>query len=167
MNKTKKCSKNMNFEDCEQMVARTVVAEAIRLKSRARAMSAENIQANKVVEAFIRKSKCVCYGGTAINNLLPTSEQFYDPEVDLPDYDVYSPTPIAHAKALADLFKKKGFEYVEAKSGVHVGTFKVFVNFAAVADITFMEPPLFKAVSKAAILKNGILYADPNLLRQR
>lgn len=166
MNKTKKCSKKMNFDDCEQMVARSVVAEAIRLKSKARAMSAENIQANQVVEAFIRKSRCVCYGGTAINNLLPTTEQFYDPEVDLPDYDVYSPTPIAHAKALADFFRKRGFEYVEAKSGVHVGTFKVFVNFAAVADITFMEPPLFKAVAKAAIMKNGILYADPNLLRQ-
>lgn len=166
MNKTKKCSKKMKFEDCEQMIARSVVAEAMHTKAKARVMSPANVKANEVVEEFIRKSKCVCYGGTAINNLLPTAEQFYDPEVDVPDYDMYSPTPVKHAKMLADIYKKAGFEYVEAKSGLHVGTFKVFVNFAAVADITYMEPPLFKAVSKEAILKNGILYADPNMLRQ-
>ena len=35
---------------------------------------------------------------------------------------------------------KEGFKEVEAKAGVHPGTFKVFVNFIPVADITFLVP---------------------------
>jgi len=69
------------------------------------------------------------------------------------------------AKELADLYHKNGFYYTEAKSGIHYGTFKVYVNFIAIADITYLHPNIFNSMSKEAIQVNGILYAPANFLR--
>jgi len=41
----------------------------------------------------------------------------------------------------------------------------VFVNFTGIADITQMEPALFKAISRDSIIKKGIRYAPPDFLR--
>jgi hypothetical protein len=43
----------------------------------------------KIVEDFIIRKKLICYGGTAINNILPERDQFYNKEGD-PDYDFFS-----------------------------------------------------------------------------
>jgi hypothetical protein len=118
-----------------------------------------------IVEDFIASKKLVCYGGTAINNILPEDAQFYNKDLELPDYDFYSNKALDHAKELADIYYKAGYEDVEAKSGVHHGTYKVFVNFTGIADITQMEPDLFKAISRDAIVKDGIKYAPPDFLR--
>jgi hypothetical protein len=118
-----------------------------------------------IVEEFIANKKLVCYGGTAINNILPEDAQFYNKDLELPDYDFYSDNALDHAKELADIYYKAGYEDVEAKSGVHHGTYKVFVNFTGIADITQMEPDLFKAISRDAIVKSGIRYAPPDFLR--
>jgi hypothetical protein len=117
------------------------------------------------VEEFIARKKLVCYGGTAINNILPEDAQFYNKDIELPDYDFYSDNALDDAKELADIYYKAGYEDVEAKSGVHHGTYKVFVNFTGIADITQMEPDLFKTISRDAIVKKGIRYAPPDFLR--
>ena len=119
----------------------------------------------EMVEHFIADKKLVCYGGTAINNILPEDAQFYDKDIELPDYDFYSDNALEDAKELADIYYKAGYEDVEAKAGVHFGTYKVFVNFTGIADITQMEPDLFKAISKDAIIQNKIRYAPANFLR--
>ena len=113
----------------------------------------------------MRSKKRICYGGTAINNILPFEYQFYDKNVELPDYDFFSPEPLKDAKHLADIYYKKGFTEVEAKAGIHAGTFKVFVNFIPVADITYLVPELYKRLSKEAISVSGINYTPPNYLR--
>jgi hypothetical protein len=118
-----------------------------------------------IVERFIKKRELVCYGGTAINNILPEMAQFYDKKTEIPDYDFYSPNALEHAKDLADEFYENGFSEVEAKSGMHHGTYKVFVNFVGIADITQLDPTLFKNIRAEAIKVDGILYAPPNLLR--
>ena len=118
-----------------------------------------------IVERFIKKHELVCYGGTAINNILPELAQFYDKKTEIPDYDFYSPNALEHAKDLADEFYENGFSEVEAKSGMHHGTYKVFVNFVGIADITQLDPTLFKNIRADAIKVDGILYAPPNLLR--
>lgn len=118
-----------------------------------------------IVEEFIRSEKLICYGGTAINNILPKEEQFYNKLVDLPDYDVFSKDALNKAKLLADIFYKAGYKYIQAKSGVHAGTFKVFVDFIPVADITYLDPKLFNIVIKETFVLNGIHYAPPNYLR--
>jgi len=76
-----------------------------------------------VVEAFLKKHPVLCYGGTAINNLLPKKDQFYDPKVEVPDYDFFSKTPQAHAVIIANQLKKHGIKEVEVKPGMHLGTF--------------------------------------------
>jgi len=118
-----------------------------------------------IVERFIKKHELVCYGGTAINNILPELAQFYDKKTEIPDYDFYSPNALNDAKDLADEFYENGFSEVEAKSGMHHGTYKVFVNFVGIADITQLDPTLFKNIRAEAIKVDGILYAPPNLLR--
>ena len=118
-----------------------------------------------IVERFIKKHELVCYGGTAINNILPEEAQFYDKKTEIPDYDFYSSNALEDAKDLADEFYENGFSEVEAKSGMHHGTYKVFVNFVGIADITQLDAILFQNIQAEAIKVDGILYAPPNLLR--
>jgi|694.fasta_scaffold35440_7 hypothetical protein len=118
-----------------------------------------------VLEKFIHDKKLVCYGGTAINNILPTADQFYNRNLEIPDYDFFSPNAMNDAKELADIYYRAGFSDVEAKAGVHYGTYKVFVNFFQIADITQLDNKLFSSLKKNAINKDGILYSPPNFLR--
>jgi hypothetical protein len=119
----------------------------------------------EIVEDFLRKKKCVCYGGTAINNLLPSEDQFYNKDIEIPDYDFFSANALEDAKELADIYHKEGYQDVEAKAGQHFGTYKVFVNFIPIADITRLESKLYKSVFEDSIRIDGIYYAPPNCLR--
>ena len=69
-----------------------------------------------VVEQFMKKNKRICYGGTAINSILPKEKQFYNYDVDIPDYDFFSPTALEDAKELCNLFKKENIFHVEGKT---------------------------------------------------
>ena len=119
----------------------------------------------QIIEQFLISTKRICYGGTAINNILPIADQFYDREVEIPDYDFYSPEAMKDAKKLADIYLKSGFEEVTASAGMHPGTFKVFVNFVPMADITQLVPELFKNLQRDALIINQIYYSPPNFLR--
>ena len=119
----------------------------------------------KIVEQFLKDNKLMCYGGTAINNILPENEQFYNKSTEIPDYDFFSSNAISDAKKLADIYFKAGFDEVEAKAGIHTGTYKVFVNFIPIADITQMSPVLFEQLFKDAINVNNIYYVSANYLR--
>ena len=68
----------------------------------------------KFLKIFLEK-KCICYGGTAINNILPKHAQFYDKDVEIPDYDFYSSNALQDAKELADIYSEHGFLEIEAK----------------------------------------------------
>jgi len=118
-----------------------------------------------IVEEFIRKKELICYGGTAINNILPKNDQFYNFDIEMPDYDFFSPNALEDAKKLANIYYNKGYEDVEAKAGIHEGTFKVFVNYIPVADITNLNKTIFNSIKKDSLKINNILYAPPNFLR--
>jgi hypothetical protein len=68
------------------------------------------------------------------------------------------------AKELADLYFAMGIE-ATASSGVHEGTFKVYVDFIAIADFTYLSPHTFGILMQEAITIDGILYGSPNFLR--
>lgn len=119
----------------------------------------------RTVEAFLRDSKTMCYGGTAINNLLPPEARFYDPEYDIPDYDFFSENPQEDALKLADKLHKAGIKSVEVKPAVHLGTFKVFANYEGVADITHLNSAIFKELWKDKETVRGIHYVPPDFLR--
>lgn len=118
-----------------------------------------------IVKEFLQTHPVMCYGGTAINNLLPPKDQFYDPKVDIPDYDFYSKTPQEHAMILANKLADAGIDSVEAKPGMHLGTFKVFSDFEGVADITHLDEDIFDRLWKEQVVKDGIHYVTPNFLR--
>ena len=118
----------------------------------------------KLVEAFLKSSRTMCYGGTAINNLLPEKDRFYGP-TETPDYDFFTETPQEHGVQLADQLAKAGIESVEVKPGVHLGTYKVFADYHGVADLTFIAPSVFDHLWKEKITRNGIHYVHPNFLR--
>lgn len=162
---SEQCNDLMTFQECELAILRHAVDTNEKAKGQKLASGDEIKKMIEIVEDFLVEKKCICYGGTAINNILPKYARFYDHEYEIPDYDFFSPDAIAHAKELADRFYDAGYADVEAKSGVHHGTYKIFVNFIPMADITSMNGDLFDSLSKEAISIAGIKYAPPNFLR--
>ena len=163
--KTTVCEQNMSFADCELAILRMQVDQA-QEKMAKRVVNTPDIKKMiGIVEDFIKRKKLVCYGGISINALLPDEDKIYNEEVDLPDYDFFSDNALEDAKELANIYYENGYEEVEAKSGQHHGTFKVYVNFLGVADITSIPKELFNTIKKSAVSVNGILYTDANFLR--
>jgi Poly(A) polymerase catalytic subunit len=159
------CDDKMTFQDCELAILRHAVDENETLREMGVANSEEIKAILKIVEKFILEKKLICYGGTAINNILPKYAQFYNRDKEIPDYDFFSANALSDAKELADIYYKEGYQDVEAKSGVHTGTYKVYVNFIPIADITSIHSQIFKSLSKDAIVIAGIRYCPPNYLR--
>ena len=162
---TKNNCKDLSFSECELSILRMAVDKAEE-KIGKRIVNSDDIKKIiKIVEDFIKKKNLICYGGTAINNILPKDDQFYNKDVEIPDYDFFTIHALEDAKELADVYFNNGFTDVEAKSGQHHGTFKVFVNYIPVADITYIPKGIFNSLKKDAIRINGILYTPPNYLR--
>ena len=159
------CDKKMSFDDCELAILRTAVDHAEEKIGKRVVNSPEVKKMITILENFIKKKGEICYGGTAINALLPKEDQFYNTDVEIPDYDFFSPRALEDAKELADLYFKEGFSEVDAKSGQHHGTYKVYVNFIPIADITQIPKELFDALKVESVRVAGILYAPPNFLR--
>ena len=163
--KPKDTCKDLNFADCELAILRMAVDKAEE-KIAKRVVNSDDIKKIiKIVEDFIQKKNLICYGGTAINNILPVEDQFYNKEIEVPDYDFFTANALKDAKELADVYYKAGFTDVEAKSGQHHGTYKVFVNYIPVADITQLAKEIYNSLKKDSIRVGGILYAPPNFLR--
>jgi len=119
----------------------------------------------QVVETFLKEHPVLCYGGTAINNLLPAKDRFYNPTYDIPDYDFFSRTPQRHAMILANKLATRGVKNVQVRPGMHLGTFKVFADFDGVADITQLDEEIFETLWGENIVREGIHYVTPNFLR--
>ena len=76
--------KDLFFEDKEQQILKEAIEQA-KLKQGKKLMDDDTIKIIDIVESFLKDKKCVCYGGTAINNILPEEAQFYDKRTDFPD----------------------------------------------------------------------------------
>jgi hypothetical protein len=161
----KNICKNLSFQDCELSILRMAVDKAEEKIGRKIVNSDDVKKIITIVENFIKKKNLICYGGTAINNILPLEDQFYNKDVEVPDYDFFTPNALDDAKELADIYYEYGYTEVEAKAGQHHGTYKVFVNYMPVADLTQFPKEVYNALKKEAIRVNGILYAPPNFLR--
>jgi len=158
-------SENLSLEDMEINLIKDAVEYSEKLKIMVMNQSKDIEDIIGVVEKFIKKKKLICYGGTAINNILPKKYQFYDKKVDIPDYDIYSTTPLEDSKELADIYAKKGYSNVEVRTSIHAGTYKVSVIFISIVDITYMDEPTFNQMKKDAVVLDDITYAPVNYLR--
>jgi len=159
------CNNKMTMEECQMAILNHYIRKNEAIVKQAEIESKGIRKIAELMETFLRKHKLICYGGTAINNILPRKAQFYDRQIDSPDFDCYSINPIKHAKELVNMYSKAGYDYVEAKSGVHYGTIKVYVDFINIADITLLDTVLFQHFKEDAIHVQGILYAPANVLR--
>lgn len=155
-----------SFEEKELEILRKAVDIAEKRQQKRVINSPDVLKIIEILENYLKEgARRICYGGTAINNILPYEYQFYDKSIELPDYDFYSMNAMNCARELSDLYYKAGFTEVEAKSGIHRGTYKVFVNQLAVADITHLDKDIFHVVQREAVVVDGIYYAPPNFLR--
>lgn len=117
-----------------------------------------------IINEYISKNKLICYGGMAINNIIPEkSERFYD-EIDIPDYDCFSTNSLKDAKKLSQLISNK-YENVEVKSAMFKGTYKIFVNFIPIVDFTQIDYNLYQTIKASSLKIKDIHYASPIYLR--
>lgn len=119
----------------------------------------------EVVENFLRKRHRLCYGGQAINAHLPKAYQFYDPEYSVPDYDFFTPSQKSDLLLLVKDLRAAGFVEIYVREGMHEGTFKIYVDYVPVADMTAIDPSLYRILSRREYRMNGISYLDANTLR--
>ena len=91
------CNDNMTFQECELAVLRQAVDESETNQGAKIATSPEVVKIIEILEDFLFRKKLLCYGGTAINNILPKEAQFYDRSVEIPDYDFFSPNSLEDA----------------------------------------------------------------------
>jgi len=154
-----------SFQERELEILRRAVDNATEKVGNRIIKSPEIQDIITIVETFLKKKRCICYGGTAINNILPEQDKFYNKNIELPDYDFFSYNALNDAKELANIYFDKGYDEVEAKSGIHAGTFKVFVNYIPIADITQLDKKIFRSIQQESIKVNNIYYCPPNFLR--
>ena len=91
---------------------------------------------------FLATKKALLYGGTALNELLPTSLKIYNPYT-LPDIDVLSPNAEKLATEMVGFYKKKKHQAVSFTEALHPGTFKVYADGVQIADITQCSPETY------------------------
>ena len=164
------CDKSMSQEECELAILREAVDNNEEIQdeiNKEKVVIDETItRIFEILEDYIIKKNLLLYGGFAINAILPEYAKFYDPKHEIPDYDIYSPTPLEDAIDLVDFFFENGFKDVETRAGVHYMTYKVFVNFITVADITILDKSIFDNLQREAVVINRIHYCPVNFLRR-
>lgn len=109
-----------------------------------------------IVSEFISNKQLILYGGFALNLMLPKNKKIYD-DSNMNDFDCFSSNAKNDAKELANLLAKNNFKYIEVKPGIHPGTWKVFVEFISVCDITQMPKDQFDKIFKLAMHENSII----------
>ena len=93
-----------NFDDKELKILRKSIDHANYLTGKKLIQSDDTIKIINILEKFLRTNKTLCYGGTAINNILPEQDQFYNKDLEIPDYDFFSPNALDDAKV--DVYSK-------------------------------------------------------------
>ena len=66
------------YERCHQPEVKAAVAAIERRQGKEMMRNDLVLGMIKIVEQFLRRKHLICYGGTAINNILPKRMQFYD-----------------------------------------------------------------------------------------
>lgn len=99
------------------------------------------------VAKFIIKKKLMLYGGFAINLLLPTKLKFYH-SYTINDYDCFSKNAKDDAIELGKFLAKQGYKYIKVKKALHKDTFRVYVDFVQIIDITQISSNLYDNLYK-------------------
>ena len=161
------CEPGLTIEECEMNMLRQAVDDIMAMREEVKVLSDEEKHISKLVRDFLIDRGNMCFGGTAINELLPKKDKFYDEEKDMTDYDFFSITPIEDAVDLADICFKAGYHDVGVKpSSIHYGVFSIRVHNIKVADIVLIDEELLVNLQKEQNVIQGICYAPTQYLRQ-
>ena len=124
----------------------------------------ENREVMAVIKDYIRQKKRKVYGGTALNEMLKSSnpvDAIYN-ENSFSDIEFYSPTPVPDLVELTNLLYQKGYKYVVGKEAQHDETYSIFVNFKLYCDISYVPTIVYHGIKTVII--DGIHYADPHFM---
>lgn len=118
----------------------------------------------KIILNYVKENKYIIYGGYAQNELIKQKNKddtFYSDD-DIIDIEVYSPEPLKMLINLSDKLNNMEFKYIEGKEGVHIGTYKLFVNFINYLDITYIPKNIFNKMPIVEI--DGIKFTHPFIM---
>ena len=99
----------------------------------------------------VKDKNLILYGGFALNILLPKKHRIYKPKT-LPDIDCFSENAKEDAINIADLLHEQGYKFIEVKSAIHAGTYKVFAEFMPIADITQVTKSMFEYLTNNSVI---------------
>lgn len=122
--------------------------------------------AQKVIIKYIIKNKRKVYGGTALNEIIRNKNKndvFYDDEVDIKDWDIYSPNPVEDIVNVCNILEDNKFKYVTGSEAQHEGTFSIFVHFENVLDISYVPYNIYNKIPFIEI--NKVIYTHPDFSR--
>ena len=115
------------------------------------------------IKRYIIEKNRIIYGGLAQNLLLEVKNKkdcFYTDYNGIyynwpyvADIDFYSTTPSNDIIDLCEILFKKGYSYIEAKEGIHVDTYKLFVNFINYCDVSYMPHNIYNNIPTTKIKK--------------
>ena len=120
---------------------------------------------NQDIYKFIKEKKLIVYGGFAQNYLIKKKNEkdaFYNDEYSLADIEFYHYDPIGIGIELSMMLYKKGYKYIQFKEGVHEETYKLFVEFEGLADISYMPKYIYDCVP--TITMDGFRFTHPNFM---
>ena len=112
----------------------------------------------KVLLKYIKDHRRVIYGGYAQNLLVKmkdVDDSFYDCN-QLPDVDFYSENPLIDLYNLAEIFDKKGFKNITVREALHKGTYKLFIEYYDVADVSYVPHQSISKIMKKYVVGNEL-----------
>jgi hypothetical protein len=117
---------------------------------------------HEIIKNYIIKKKKIIYGGYALDELVTLKNKkdaIYNPELDLPDIEFYSTSPVNDLIEICDLLYSKNYQYVSGKNAQHAETYSIVVNFRIYCDITYVPENIYKHIPY--IEKNSMRLVDP------
>lgn len=126
------------------------------------------LKALKIVTDFISNRGRIIYGGISQNEFIKLKNEkdvFYEKDsVDIPDYDIYSPSPLSDLTYLANVLYDKGYHNVYVRGAVHSGTYTLRLDNITgdILDIHYVWKPHYNSIPKKKI--GSYYYAHPEFM---
>lgn len=116
------------------------------------------------LKKYMKRNKIILYGGTAMNLHLPAESKIYS-DKDFPDFDAFSVDPKRDAEALAKKFTGLNYKYIEIKYAMHDGTYKLYVDFEPIIDLTKVSSTNHKILLRNSCEIDGYLVTSVKHLK--
>ena len=115
----------------------------------------------KITLDFVSNKKRKVYGGYAQNKVISfknKADAFYKDD-EIPDIDVYSPSPIDDLVELCDLLRSQGYDDVVGKEAMHKETYKIFTKGYNAIDLSYVPKNIYDNIPYVEI--DNIRYTHP------